>query len=66
MLKYTYKNNKFPKKQYDCFEDNYDLGARFYVYEKLDGNASQKLYMSKAQFENFELVLKTNGWSATT
>lgn len=61
-FKCVYKNAKFPKKQYDCYEDKWDNNSMYYVYEKVNDNSSQKLNMSKAQFENFELVLKTNGW----
>ena len=62
MLKCTYKNNKFPKKQYACYVDSWSHNVQYYVQESVDGNTGQKLEMSKVQFENFELVLKTNGW----
>lgn len=61
-FKCVYKNAKFPLKQYDCYEDKWDNNSMYCVYEKVNDNSSQKLNMSKAQFENFELVLKTNGW----
>lgn len=58
----TYINDKHPKKQYACFQDKWDDNSAYYVYEKVDGNTGQKLNMSKTQFENFELILKMNGW----
>lgn len=61
-LKCVYKNDKFPKKEYVCYEEVWDKNGAFYVYENTEGNNGQKLELSKTQYENFELILKTNGW----
>lgn len=65
-LKHVYKNSKFPKREYTCYEDAWDNNKSYFVYEIVGDNHGQKLSMSKAQFDNFELVLKTNGWVAST
>jgi hypothetical protein len=62
-LKCVYKNNKFPKKEYVCYQDVWENNSAFYVHENMDGNDGQKLEMSKTQYESFELILRTNGWS---
>ena len=64
MLKNVFKNDKFPKKKYVCYIDAWSDVRQYSVKECIDGNDGQALQMSKAQYENFELVLKTNGWSA--
>lgn len=62
MLKNVFKNDKFPKKKYVCYVDAWSDIRQYYVHESVDGNEGQRLQMTKTQFENFELVLKTNGW----
>ena len=64
MLKNVFKNDKFPKKKYVCYLDAWSDNRQYFVQECVDGNDGQKLQMSKTQYENFELILKTNGWSA--
>jgi hypothetical protein len=61
-LKHTFVNSKFPKKEYACYEDTWDSHKSYAVYEIVGEAQGQKLQMSKAQYENFELILKMNGW----
>lgn len=65
-LKCIFTNTKFPNKHYACYEDTWDNNNLYYVYEKVKDTPSQKLYMSKTQYNSFELVLKTNGWMETS
>lgn len=61
-LKHVYKNSKFPKKEYVCYQEVWDKNGLYYVYENVGGNNGQKLEMTKTQFDSFTLILQTNGW----